>query len=107
METVDKIHEIDAVDNELPLKEPLKPAQRLCSEIQLFDLCNLESCSFKDGKFCADPFILEKFEALINEEEVEILRFTDDFSEEEDEERDIGDFYDYEPEDESDWQEES
>ena len=29
--------------------------RRLCSEIQLFDLCELEKCHFKDERFCTDP----------------------------------------------------
>lgn len=43
--------------------------QRLCSEIQLFDLCDLEKCSFKDGRFCTDARLIKKFEAIADEEE--------------------------------------
>lgn len=43
--------------------------QRLCSEIQLFDLCELERCTYKDGRFCTDPRLLEKFEAIADEED--------------------------------------
>jgi len=43
--------------------------RRLCSEIQLFDLCELESCSFKEGRFCTEARILERFEAIKEEDE--------------------------------------
>jgi hypothetical protein len=43
--------------------------QRLCSEIQLFDLCELEQCNFKEGRFCTDPELLAKFEAEDEPEE--------------------------------------
>ena len=42
--------------------------QRLCSEIQLFDLCDLDSCTFKNGRFCTDPFLLGRFEKIAEEE---------------------------------------
>lgn len=43
--------------------------QRLCSEIQLFDLCELEQCNFKEGRFCTDPELLAQFEAEDEPEE--------------------------------------
>ncbi|WP_305732442.1 hypothetical protein [Trichlorobacter ammonificans] len=43
--------------------------RRLCSEIQLFDLCDLEQCRFKEGKFCTEPTLLRKFEAISDDEE--------------------------------------
>lgn len=43
--------------------------RRLCSEIQLFDLCELTRCDFKDGKFCTEPNLLRKFEAISDDEE--------------------------------------
>lgn len=43
--------------------------QRLCSEIQLFDLCELDRCDFKDGRFCTDPRLLAKFEAIADVED--------------------------------------
>lgn len=44
-------------------------AQRLCSEIQLFDLCELDSCCHKDGRFCTEAEILQRFEAIKEEDE--------------------------------------
>ncbi|MDD2897072.1 MAG: hypothetical protein PHI31_00030 [Desulfuromonadaceae bacterium] len=38
--------------------------QRLCGEIQLFDLCDLDSCHFRNGRFCTDPMMLESFEKI-------------------------------------------
>lgn len=43
--------------------------QRLCNEIQLFDLCELDRCDFKDGRFCTDPRLLAKFEAIADVED--------------------------------------
>jgi hypothetical protein len=43
-------------------------SKRLCSEIQLFDLCDREGCEQKDGRYCCDSEMLAKFEA-INEED--------------------------------------
>lgn len=43
--------------------------QRLCSEIQLFDLCELDVCSHKDGRYCTKGDILARFEAIKEEDE--------------------------------------
>lgn len=43
--------------------------RRLCSEIQLFDLCELQKCHFKDDRFCTDPEMLARFEAAVEPEE--------------------------------------
>jgi hypothetical protein len=42
--------------------------QRLCSEIQLFDLCDLDSCLSKNGRFCTDPALLGRFEKIADDE---------------------------------------
>jgi hypothetical protein len=42
--------------------------QRLCSEIQLFDLCDLDSCNHKNGRFCTDPALLGRFEKIAEDE---------------------------------------
>jgi len=49
------------------MAEETKP-RRLCSEIQLFDLCTLESCKCRDGRFCSDEDIISKFETISEEE---------------------------------------
>ena len=49
--------------------ETPKHAQRLCSEIQLFDLCDLETCCQKNGRYCTNPEVLERFEAIKEEDE--------------------------------------
>lgn len=38
--------------------------QRFCTEIQLFDLCDLDSCRRKSGRFCNDPVLLGRFERI-------------------------------------------
>lgn len=42
--------------------------RRLCSEIQLFDLCDLVSCNQKSGRFCTDPDLIGRFEKISEEE---------------------------------------
>ena len=42
---------------------------RLCSEIQLFDLCDKDVCSHKDGRYCTKGDILARFEAVLDEED--------------------------------------
>jgi hypothetical protein len=41
---------------------------RLCSEIQLFDLCDLDSCRHKSGGFCTDTELIFKFEKISEDE---------------------------------------
>ena len=41
---------VEAVQEEI-----VKPVKRLCSEIQLFDLCDLEYCKHKVERFCENP----------------------------------------------------
>lgn len=77
--------------------------KRLCSEIQLFDLCSKDTCRRKDGRFCTDPELLAKFEA-ISEEDVMQDQFSEDLEDSEDsEELGYGDgsFDDFEEEDEN------
>lgn len=42
--------------------------QRLCSEIQLFDLCDLALCRQRSGRFCTDPVLLSRFEKIAEDE---------------------------------------
>ena len=42
--------------------------QRLCSEVQLFDLCDLDRCRHKIGRFCSDPILLSRFEKIADDE---------------------------------------
>jgi hypothetical protein len=49
--------------------EPKTAPQRLCSEIQLFDLCEKDVCSHKDGRYCTKGDILAKFEAISEQED--------------------------------------
>lgn len=74
--------------------------RRLCSEIQLFDLCELERCHFKDNRFCTDPDMLARFEAAAEPEERPVWHFDrateegeDDACYEGDLENDDGDDY--------------
>jgi hypothetical protein len=43
--------------------------QRLCSEIQLFDLCERADCAFKKGRYCTNRDILARFEAISDDED--------------------------------------
>ena len=44
-------------------------APRLCSEIQLFDLCEEEACDHKTGKFCNKGELLTRFETILAKED--------------------------------------
>lgn len=55
--------------------------QRLCSEIQLFDLCSDEKCSKKNGRYCTDEELLNKFEAISNEEDFSSDQYLEDEAE--------------------------
>lgn len=81
--------------------ETQQRAQRLCSEIQLFDLCDLDYCSHKEGRFCTNPKALEKFEAIKEEDDRSQQYLAEEFDEEEESEDGYDDSYgdDYEDED--------
>ena len=68
--------------------------KRLCSEIQLFDLCDLDTCTCKDGRFCTNPEILQKFEAIKEEDERSTQYLSDEFEGEEDEDAEDLEEYD-------------
>lgn len=71
--------------------QEVKPAEkRLCSEIQLFDICDLDSCNFKRERYCSNEELLEKFEAIREEDDRQAVVYDehegdeDDFDSEED-----------------------
>jgi hypothetical protein len=45
-----------------------KPTRRLCSEIQLFDLCDLDSCNYKVNRFCTNTLRLSEFEQIAEDD---------------------------------------
>ena len=47
----------------------LELKNRLCSEIQLFDLCDLDACRFKKGRFCTNVDLKEQFEKISEEDD--------------------------------------
>jgi len=51
------------------VEKPVTPVHRLCNEIQLFDLCDLVKCSHKQGKFCTSRELLDRFEAIAEEDD--------------------------------------
>jgi hypothetical protein len=57
--------------------------RRLCSEIQLFDLCELTNCSFKDGRYCTHADLLVRFEALAEPDDRPAQRYDDEEDDEE------------------------
>ena len=91
MATADLLNQTE----ELSEKQPAP--RRLCSEVQLFDLCALDSCSFRDGRYCTDQTLLDRFEAIAEKDESRSDRFAD-MSEDEDDELsdDFGDEFDAE-----------
>jgi hypothetical protein len=50
------------------MEEQSKP-RRLCTEIQLFDICSRDVCEHKDGRYCTKGDILAKFEAITEDDE--------------------------------------
>jgi len=63
--------------------EPEELPQRLCSEIQLFDLCDLDRCSFKEDRFCNNPEMLARFEAIAEPEDRQVSLSDDEDEEDE------------------------
>ena len=66
-------------------------AQRLCSEIQLFDLCDLDSCRFKSSRFCTNEELLAKFESIKEEDDRTLLYEEDNDEEDTDSESEFDD----------------
>jgi hypothetical protein len=64
-------------------------AQRLCSEIQLFDLCDLDSCRFKQSRFCTNDELLAKFEAIKEDDEQNTLLYDEEEEDDSDAEADL------------------
>lgn len=52
--------------------------KRLCTEIQLFDLCDRDTCSHRDGRYCTKGDILAKFEAIKEEDDRSAEQFMAD-----------------------------
>lgn len=75
------------------------PVARLCSEVQLFDLCDLDRCSHKNGRFCTNEQLLKKFEAIREEDERHTLLY-DESELEDDDEADFDEYGDDYEEDE-------
>jgi hypothetical protein len=67
-----------------------KPVQRLCSEIQLFDLCDLEVCNYKEGRFCRQEELLVRFEHIADEDVRTPVRGLSDELEEDEDDEDMG-----------------
>ncbi|HJV36904.1 hypothetical protein [Geomonas sp.] len=73
--------------------------RRLCSEIQLFDLCDLEYCKQKDGRYCTNPKVLERFEAIKEEDERSQQYLSEEYDEDQEGDEDDYGSDDYEEED--------
>ena len=89
------------------VKETVAPAKRLCGEIQLFDLCELERCRFKDGRFCTDPDLLERFEQIADVDDSERNRGYAEMGGDEEGENDFDeedDDFGYEEESDGSWE---
>ena len=59
----------EMLDGNAPEGDTPKPVKRLCSEIQLFDLCDRDSCRSKEGRFCTDTDLLARFERIADAED--------------------------------------
>jgi len=80
------------------IKEAKPIEKRLCSEIQLFDICDLDSCDFKRDRFCSNEALLEKFEAIREEDDRPAVVYDENEVDEDDldREEDYDDSEDYE-----------
>ena len=56
-------------EENMDTKEQAESTRRLCSEIQLFDLCEKDVCGHKDGRYCTKGDILARFEAIMDEDD--------------------------------------
>lgn len=86
-----------------------KPVQRLCNEIQLFDLCDLGTCNYKEGRFCTNQELIERFESIAEDDARQADRYQDAESDyvDEDDESDFGDGLDIDGiDDEDGWEDE-
>ena len=82
--------------------ETVQRPRRLCSEIQLFDLCDLDTCCQKEGRFCTNEEVLERFEAIKEEDERSPEQYlTEDLDEDEEGDEEQG--YDEEADDSDDY----
>ena len=59
-------------------KKSSTPVQRLCSEIQLFDLCDLDGCHLRNGRFCTNEELLRRFELIEEKDETPDLVYDED-----------------------------
>lgn len=86
--------------------ESAAAVRRLCSEIQLFDLCDLERCGHRDGRYCTHPGLLSRFERIADEDDEKPGRLVY-VDEDEDGDEDGGDFDtgEYDDEDDGGWDE--
>ncbi len=77
-------------ENNIPVTTPVR---RLCNEIQLFDLCDLESCNYKEGRFCINQELIERFENISEDDARQVDRYQDgeDDAVDGDDESDFGD----------------
>lgn len=75
-------------------EKPILVAQRLCSEIQLFDLCELDACSFKRNRYCTNQELLEKFESIKEEDDRQTILYEEEADDEGEIDSDFNDFDD-------------
>ena len=66
------------LDEEI-VTELVMPLRRLCSEIQLFDLCDLEQCRYKRERFCTDEKLLIRFERIADSDICTLLHVAEVF----------------------------
>ncbi|MBI2354983.1 MAG: hypothetical protein HYV06_08135 [Deltaproteobacteria bacterium] len=88
-------------------KQDPKPARRLCGEIKLFDLCDLDGCGDREGRFCGNQDLLARFEQISDEERTPERYLDEEPDEDDDDEAGYGDEFDDGYGDEGDgWEEE-
>lgn len=75
----------DSTKHDVAPAEPQELPQRLCSEIQLFDLCDKDACSHRSGRYCTHGETLARFEAISEEDDTPgIMEDVDDMEDADD-----------------------
>jgi hypothetical protein len=67
------------------MHDDTKPVDRLCSEIQLFDLCDLDECGHKKSRYCTNEQLVKMFESIKEEDDRQILLYDENELEDDDE----------------------
>jgi hypothetical protein len=72
--------------------DEVEPVNRLCNEIRLFDLCDLDRCNDISGVFCTNSELLARFEKIADDDVRHAV--ASGFADHDDEDGDFSDGFD-------------